>query len=799
MSSDLQNQFKSIFRQLFDEYTRSGLSKQEAGAKALAEAQSILTSNKTNQQAGAGGGGMSAGAAVGGANTNSSQTPSSGLFSFAPSSIPPDAKISAEKAEKSIDSKIAVVAPTPAPDLVPPVPAPASAAPVVVAPELSVALVRSIIAECKEKNEATSLIRAVGSFFCNDERLMTAFLLSNSMVLDKGEVNEGEEENLTITSDFNLDIGAVQQVYSLLYESGYEGVINSLAHAMETLVSNMQFHSNKYSQPNQLRLFCIVLEHPHLEDSRFEALMRNFTHALNRITNTGKQIFVTWLQSSTIGEDRYLKYIRLIHNYITNRIANDAPDDARMAVRVMAFLKAAQSTYIDVNSSLFYNDSLNEYMQKTEGQRIEFRNWIRDRQQKENELQKTDPLYLVQNEFKSFISYYFILTPHTKSQVLEIDAIVQQRQAHDEEMQEAANRGQQTIQSHRLYFVLHVSRDKMIRDTLDQIPFIEEENFKKELKVVFDGEDGVDAGGVRKEYFMLMTKDLLDPNYGMFKYYEESRMLWFDPDCLEQPSEYELIGVLVGIAIYNAVLMDLHMPTALYKKLKGEKCSLSDLSELQPGLANGLRQLLEFDGDVAETFGQNFELTYEKFGDVVTIALKEGGADILVDNDNREEYVQLYVSHSLETSVKSQFEAFSKGFFKVCGGVAMDMFTSEELELLICGGESLDFNDLEEGTTYQDGYEKNSPTTLLLWEVLHEFDDTEKRQFLTFISGSDRCPIDGLKHVNLVISKNTDEENRLPSAHTCFNHLLLPAYSTKEVMREKVKFAMTQTEGFGLR
>lgn len=46
-------------------------------------------------------------------------------------------------------------------------------------------------------------------------------------------------------------------------------------------------------------------------------------------------------------------------------------------------------------------------------------------------------------------------------------------------------------------------------------------------QVIFVGEEAVDAGGVRKEFFLLIMKELLDPKYGMFRYYEESRLIWF--------------------------------------------------------------------------------------------------------------------------------------------------------------------------------------------------------------------------------------------------------------------------------
>ena len=63
------------------------------------------------------------------------------------------------------------------------------------------------------------------------------------------------------------------------------------------------------------------------------------------------------------------------------------------------------------------------------------------------------------------------------------------------------------------------------------------EDLKKPLRVQFVNEDAEDAGGVTKEFFLLLLKDLLDPKYGMFTYYEESRAIWFRSKCFEV-SEY---------------------------------------------------------------------------------------------------------------------------------------------------------------------------------------------------------------------------------------------------------------------
>jgi ubiquitin-protein ligase E3 A len=118
---------------------------------------------------------------------------------------------------------------------------------------------------------------------------------------------------------------------------------------------------------------------------------------------------------------------------------------------------------------------------------------------------------------------------------------------------------------------------------------------------------------------------------------------------------------------------------------------------------------------------------------------------------------------------------------------------------LICGNPTLDLHALEEGTKYEDGYSSSSQAVRWFWNVIHSFDEDEKKSFLQFISGSDRSPIDGLSKLGFTVSKNGIDDSRLPSAHTCFNHLLLPAYSSEEIMREKLKYAIAHAEGFGLR
>ena len=92
----------------------------------------------------------------------------------------------------------------------------------------------------------------------------------------------------------------------------------------------------------------------------------------------------------------------------------------------------------------------------------------------------------------------------------------------------------------------------------------------------------------------------------MFTYIEESQSVWLNDSSLESEKEFELVGILLGLAIYNGVILDVRFPPVIYKKLQGEKLDLQDLMSVQPSLTKTLMQLLEFDGDVENTFCYSF-------------------------------------------------------------------------------------------------------------------------------------------------------------------------------------------------
>ncbi|XP_065763312.1 probable E3 ubiquitin-protein ligase HERC3 [Muntiacus reevesi] len=398
-------------------------------------------------------------------------------------------------------------------------------------------------------------------------------------------------------------------------------------------------------------------------------------------------------------------------------------------------------------------------------------------------------------------SYPFIFDAQAKTKMLQTDAELQ--------MQVAVNGANlqnvfmlltlEPLLARSPFLVLHVRRSNLVGDALRELSIHSDIDLKKPLKVIFDGEEAVDAGGVTKEFFLLLLKELLNPIYGMFTYYQDSNLLWFSDTCFVEHNWFHLIGITCGLAIYNSTVVDLHFPLALYKKLLNVKPGLEDLKELSPTEGRSLQELLDYPGeDIEETFCLNFTICRESYGVIEQKQLIPGGDRVTVCKENRQEFVDAYVNYVFQISVHEWYTAFSSGFLKVCGGKVLELFQPSELRAMMVGNSSYNWEELEETAIYKGDYSATHPTVKLFWETFHEFPLEKKKKFLLFLTGSDRIPIYGMASLQIVIQSTASGEEYLPVAHTCYNLLDLPKYSSKEVLRARLTQALDNYEGFSL-
>lgn len=424
--------------------------------------------------------------------------------------------------------------------------------------------------------------------------------------------------------------------------------------------------------------------------------------------------------------------------------------------------------------------------------------WYKERrriQDEEMDLGENDQVYEIDKKKGKFLYMMFpwALDASSKSRMMKFESTIQMKREIQNSIHNIFD-----ILNNNIYLIVLIRRESLVEDALNSLVNAGKD-LKKPLKVKFKDEPGIDEGGVQKEFFQLLVRELLDVEYGMFDYNTESNLYWIKKDTFESPLKFELIGIIIGLAIYNSNILDIHFPLAMYKKLLNREITLEDFAQYDPQVASSLKAILNYEkDDIAEAMSLTFTIQYESWGAQVEHELKDGGAQIQVTQENKEEYVQLYVDFLFNKSISKWFDSFKKGFYKCCHGEVLQMLEPEDLEMLVWGSQVLDFDELKRVTVYTDGYTEDSPVMIQFWEVISELTDDEKRKFLAFCTGWDRAPINGLGSMKFYISRHGDNQAMLPSVHTCFNHLLIPEYESKELLKEKLLKAINNSEGFGL-
>jgi len=208
------------------------------------------------------------------------------------------------------------------------------------------------------------------------------------------------------------------------------------------------------------------------------------------------------------------------------------------------------------------------------------------------------------------------------------------------------------------------------------------------------------------------------------------------------------------------------------------------------------------DNEIADVLEETFSVTEDRFGELVNVELKPGGADIPVTDANKEEYVEHIVSHRIAGRIAEQFRAFLEGLGDVLPLDLLRVFDEHELELLIGGMTEIDMDDWTRFTDYR-GYEKTDRVIEWFWTCLRSWPTERKARLLQFTTGTSRVPVNGFKDLQgsdgprrFTIEKSGDP-NGLPRSHTCFNRLDLPPYEDYESLEKKLRFAIEETEGFG--
>ncbi|KAI0283258.1 HECT-domain-containing protein [Russula brevipes] len=349
-----------------------------------------------------------------------------------------------------------------------------------------------------------------------------------------------------------------------------------------------------------------------------------------------------------------------------------------------------------------------------------------------------------------------------------------------------------------------VRRNHIFEDSYAEIMRQTPNDLKKRLMIKFEGEDGLDYGGLAREFFFLLSHEMFNPFYCLFEYSaHDNYTLQINPASGVNPEHlnyFKFIGRVLGLGIFHRRFLDAYFIVSFHKMILKKKVTLADLESVDAELHRGLTWMLE--NDITDIIYETFTTMEERFGEMVTIDLKPGGEDVPVTEVNKKEYVDLVVEYRISKRVKEQFDAFMSGFSELIPQELINVFDERELELLIGGMSEIDVDDWTKFTDYR-GYEVNDEVIQWFWKCVRSWPPERKSRLLQFATGTSRIPVNGFKDLQgsdgprrFTIEKAGDP-NQLPKSHTCFNRIDLPPYKDYASLEKKLTLAVEETVGFG--
>jgi len=361
---------------------------------------------------------------------------------------------------------------------------------------------------------------------------------------------------------------------------------------------------------------------------------------------------------------------------------------------------------------------------------------------------------------------------------------------------------------------INIRREYLVEDSMQAVMSLSRKDLRRIWRFEFIGESGIDAGGLAREWFELITKEVFNPDRGLWIASITNQMcLQINPTSdLADPEEhlnyFRFLGRVLGKALFDQQLVSYHMVRYMYKHLLGWPISFEDLQYVDEEYYNNLKKIWDLSSEDLAAMCLDFTTIEKSFGKIENIDLIPNGSNVEVTKDNIHEYLEACFQFKLLGQIRPQLTELLLGFYDIIPESLLTIFDFQELELLMCGVPKIDMNDWKSNTEYSGLLKRNHQVVSWFWEVV-EFDlDREmKARLLQFSTGTSGVPSRGfsfLQGSDGNIRKFTMHGINLtsciyPRAHTCFNRIDLPLYKSKKQLKENLKLAIQlEATGFGL-
>ena len=353
---------------------------------------------------------------------------------------------------------------------------------------------------------------------------------------------------------------------------------------------------------------------------------------------------------------------------------------------------------------------------------------------------------------------------------------------------------------------------------------------KQELKLEYHGEEGQDAGGLRRQFFDMFTSELKKSKLwtqtalGSLRPVDEASV---QSGAGEVRQHMETCGRVCGMALIQelhrrsgeAAMMDMldgHQPPNLF----GHPFALYFIRVVQQNPPASLTELqAELRAESLETHpdyraGSEIltrSLTESGLGDArwvravgeLDVPLVDGGADLAVTEDNKLAWLETLLRCELVNGYAEAAVHFRRGFQDVVGMPSTHtiadpvtsrwttphffMLTAEELQLQWSGA-PISHAFIDELRRVAVVHPDVQVQAGWLWDIMQSLDDEKRAMYYRFVTGSSRRPSGGLS--DLKIGPKAGGDGAYPFAHACAGSLDMPSYSSLPVLRERLEVAV---------
>jgi len=335
-------------------------------------------------------------------------------------------------------------------------------------------------------------------------------------------------------------------------------------------------------------------------------------------------------------------------------------------------------------------------------------------------------------------------------------------------------------------------------------------NIYKELKINFKGEVSHDAGGIIREWFTIIFKEILSPNKKLLERQDNDNFNYTISSLVTSNKHNYDIFNFMGKAFAKALLENITVNTCLnkifYMILLNEKISYDNLVFIDKRLYHSLEELMKLES--LEDIGLYFVVNYEKDNVIYTEELIKDGGNIQVTKDNLNQYIEKRIEHLIYKDIQF-YNDFRAGFLSVINESIISIFNSDELDLVLNGQPYIDVVDWKANSIYQSGFSESSNVIIWFWSILFDLNQEELARFLQFCTGTSRVPIGGFSALEsnrseiskfcIVSVEHFSKKTNYIKAHTCFNRIDLPRFTSKKLLEEAILFILkNEIFGFGI-